>query len=128
MKMKFAILVVILLFIGTAQAGYKQTYSTTVDTVGRTAYGDAMSARSAANPNSSIGCAVLGFSSGSSSAICSATDAAGVHAYCSSSNPAIVQAAASGGSSGYYYFQWDASSLCTYVYVSNASWFGPVQP
>jgi hypothetical protein len=43
-------------------------------------------------------------------------------------SPTIIQAAASTGSRGYYYFQWDASSQCTYLYVSNASWFGPVQP
>lgn len=128
MKMKFAILAVTLLLVGTAQAGFKATYSTTVDTAGRTAYGDAMSARSAANPSSYIGCSVQGFSSGSGQAICEATNAAGVSAYCYSTNPTIVQAAASGGSSSYYYFQWDASSQCTYLYVTNVSVYGPVQP
>ena len=128
MKMKLAILAVILLFVGTAQAGFKLIYSTTVDTVGRTAYGDAMTARSSANSNSSIGCAVLGYSTGSGAALCQAVDAAGVSGYFSSSNPTIIQAAASGGSSSYYYFQWDANSQCTYLYVSNQSLFGPVQP
>jgi hypothetical protein len=128
MKMKFAILAVTLLLVGTAQAGFKSTYVTAVDTAGRTAFGDAMSARSAANPNSYIGCSVLGFSSGSGEAICEAVTATGVRASCFSTNPTIVQAAASGGSSSYYYFQWDTSSQCTYLYVSNSSVFGPMQP
>ena len=128
MKMKFAILAVTLLFIGTASAGLRSSYTTTVDTAGRTAYGDAASARSAANPSSWIGCSVQGFSSGSAQAICEATTAAGVTGYCFSTNPTIVQAAASGGPNSYYYFQWDTSSQCTYLYVTNSSIFGPLQP
>jgi hypothetical protein len=128
MKIKFAISAVILLFIGIAQAGGKLAYSTTVDTTGRLAYGDAMSARSAANPYSYIGCVLLGYSSGSGGMVCEASDAAGVQAYCYSDNPGMVQAAASGGSNGYYLFQWDASSQCTYLAVENSSKFGPVQP
>jgi hypothetical protein len=128
MKIKFAFVALALLFIGTAQAGLKNSFSTTVDTASRTAYGDAATARSAANPSSYIGCSVQGFSSGSGQAICEATNAAGVSAYCYSTNPTIVQAAASGGASSYYYFQWDASSQCTYLYVTNVSAYGPVQP
>jgi hypothetical protein len=128
MKMKSAILAVTLLLIGTAQAGLKSSYSTTVDTASRTAYGDAATARSAPNPSSYIGCSIQGFSSGSGQVICQATDATGVSAYCYSNNPTLIQAAASGGSNSYYYFQWDTSSQCTYLYVTNASNFGPLQP
>jgi hypothetical protein len=128
MKTKFGILAVTLLFIGTAQAGFKSSYTTFVDTTGRSAYGDAASARSAANPSSYIGCSIQGFSSGSGQVICEATNAAGASAACYSNNPTIIQAAASGGSSSYYYFTWDASSQCTYLYVSNASVYGPIQP
>jgi len=128
MKTKIVILALSVFVIGTAYAGRRSTYVTTVDTANRTAYGDVMSARSSAGANAFIGCTVLGFSSGSSEAICSAGDASGVTAYCYSQAPAIIQAASVSGSSTYYYFQWDASSQCTYVYASNESVYGPLQP
>ena len=128
MKMKLVTFALILLLIGTAQAGFKSTYGANVNTTTRTAYGDAMSSRSAPDVLSYIGCSVLGFSSGSGQAICEARNSAGVSAYCYSTNPTIVAAAASGGASSYYYFQWDTSSQCTYLYVSNASVYGPVTP
>jgi hypothetical protein len=128
MKMRIATFALILLFIGTAQAGLKSSYGVNVDTVGRIAYGDVMSGRSSASSFAYIGCSVLGFSSGSGEAFCEATNNAGVSAFCYSSNATIVAAAAAAGSSSYFYFQWDASSQCTYVAVSNASVFGPMQP
>ena len=128
MKMRIATFAVILLFIGTAEAGFKSTYGVNVDTTGRTAYGDVMSARSSPDTTGYIGCSVLGFSSGSGQVTCSATTSTGVNAYCYSITPTIIAAAASGGTSSYYYFQWDTSSQCTYLYVSNASMFGPKQP
>jgi hypothetical protein len=127
-KMKLVILASILLLIGTAQAGFKLPYGANVDLAGRTAWGDSMSARSSADTHAAIGCAILGYSTGSGAVLCSAVNSAGVNAYCFSSNATIIAAAASAGPSSYYYFQWDASSQCTYLYVSNESVYGPVTP
>ncbi|MCY1019253.1 hypothetical protein [Pyxidicoccus sp. MSG2] len=117
------------LLAGTAAwAGVKTVYNVGINTSTRVAYGSMGTARGSADANQYIGCAVLGFSSGSSSVTCLAQDASGVSAYCTSSNPAIVTAATSQSGDAYLYFTYDASGACTYLYVSNLSSYAPREP
>ncbi len=117
------------LLAGTAAwAGVKTIYNVGINTSTRAAYGSMGTARSSADSNQYIGCAVLGYSTGSSSVICQAQDASGVAAYCTSTNPAIVTAATSQSGDAYLYFNYDASGTCTYLYVSNVSNYAPREP
>jgi hypothetical protein len=127
-KMKLVTFALILLVVGTAQAGIKLVNGANVDVDGRTAWGDAMSARASADTHAGIGCSILGYSTGPGGVLCEAVDSTGVYAVCFSDSATIIAAAASAGPNSYYYFQWDASSQCTYLYVSNASLYGPMTP
>jgi hypothetical protein len=111
-----------------AYAGYKSIYYVGVDTTSREAYGSFGSARSSADTVQYIGCAVQGFSSGTSRVICEARNASNVSAACSSTAPAMVTAATSQSGDSYIYFTWDETGTCTYLYVSNTSNWAPRQP
>lgn len=116
------------LALGTAHAGFKVTASVELDTTARWAQGTAMSARSAPDTLSGIGCYIQGFSTGSSLVFCSARNSAGVSAGCASVAPGILQAVANAGPNSYYSFQWDQRGVCTTLLVDNSSWYGPIQP
>lgn len=117
------------LLAGTAAwAGYKSTYYVGVDTTSREAYGSFGSARASADSVQYIGCAVQGFSNGTNYVLCQARNANNVSAYCSSSEPALVNAATALSDGSYMYLNWDANGTCTYLYVSNASQWAPRQP
>ncbi len=111
--------------LGAATAGYKQTKTVVVQGANHNAWGVLASARNSANNVEYIGCNV--YSASSKSANCFAKDAAGVYMTCWTSDTGIINTAQNISADTYLYFSWDASNMCTSVYVENASQYEPKQ-
>ena len=114
-------------------AGYKIHYSVSVNTSSRTAFGSTGDARASANSTESIGCYIAQNSATSEVLFggCNATDVNGNSVYCYFPSAVVnsyAKVLAANGSNAYYFFQWDASSACTYVYSTTASDFTPLTP
>ena len=127
-RLKLAAGVIFLLAVGSAHAGFKITGSVLVDAANRHVIGNVMVTRGAPDTLSSIGCYLVGFSSGSTIALCVARNSAGVLGVRSSSAPSVIEAVGNSGPNSYYDYQWDESSMCTTVQVNNSSYSGPLQP
>ena len=107
----------------TAIAG--AVFSVPVTVSSRVAYGSLKTARDSANNREFIGCQVYGTtqSAATTYVACSASDAAGNTLYCATygAAPQLVQAALAISATSYVIINSDASSNCTYIYVSNNS-------
>jgi hypothetical protein len=116
---------------GLALAGYKATYPVTVSVAYRYAYGSMGSARNSLDGNQILNCYLqAGTSQAGASfapqATCTAEDANGNSAYCSTTEASFVDAVrmmVTGDS--YISFGWNANGVCNGIQVYNASYFEP---
>jgi hypothetical protein len=114
-----------LLAVRPAHAGYRGTYAVTINLTSHVASGSLGSARNSADALEYIGCAIYGYP-GSISAQCAAYDANANYAYCTASDPALVEAARSVSGDSWLQFQWDQTTQeCTGIVVRNQSSFEP---
>ena len=108
-------------------AGATEPQPVVIDTEGRTAQGDMVTARTADNLLEDIGCGIrvfdidpvvkLGF--------CQAREASGQIATCITENPEMVDVIASLNDASFISFSWNDSSFCTRIGVSTQSWYLP---
>ena len=93
----------------------------------RVAYGSLKTARESANNKEFIGCSVYGATPAQAAqttyVACSASDAAGNTLYCATygAAPQLVQAALAISAKSFVIINSDASSNCTYIFVTNNS-------
>lgn len=112
---------------GNAMAGFKTGQQVVINTSSRFVNADLGYVRNTADATQYIGCEV--YSSGSTpSAYCFARDVAGTYVSCFTNNASLVNVAASLKSDGYLYFQWDASSNCTFIEQLTGSYTAPKAP
>jgi hypothetical protein len=116
-----------------AYAGAKFQYPVSVNNSARVASGAVGDARTASDPRPYIGCVLIqsGSTSESLSGRCEATDANGNYGVCYFPQAAITgfsKVLAATGPNTYYYFQWDATGACTYLYTNNESYLTPLTP
>jgi hypothetical protein len=116
------------LFASTGHAGLKAADTVSIDSVNRTAFGAFGSVRNSANAVEFMYCYAYHYASGSSTAVCSARNSAGVTLTCSSTSAPIVAAADSLSGDSQLYFQADASGNCVFVRTLNSSQYPPKAP
>jgi hypothetical protein len=108
-----------------AGQGAFATVSVYSSSTGVSAYGSIADARISADNVQYIGCGILTNEDGSSIIQCYASDTAGNGAYCDASDPSQAALAAVSSVNGVsaVYFTADSSGHCTYLSVSNASYY-----
>lgn len=110
-----------------AHAGFKQ--SVPVDVGLNYAEGNVGYARNSADAKQSIGCTVYATSgAATSSAVCTAANAFGARASCTTTEPPLVSAAQSVKGDSYIHFMFDAAKKCMEIWVDNDSSFEPKKP
>lgn len=109
---------------GVAIAGSKTDYPVFVDTANRAAMGSVGSARNSADTVQSIGCDTE-VRPGLYRVSCVAVTSSRVIGSCSSTDPRMIEAVRSITDSSFIQFQWNASSVCTVLIVSNSSDMAP---
>jgi hypothetical protein len=117
----------------TAYAGLKLHNEVVVNAAGRTAHGSTGDARASADTHQVIGCFLYQNSSTAESlaGACEAVDANGNYVSCFFPSAAIsgfAKVLATTSATSYYYFQWDTTGACTYVYTNVESDFTPIAP
>lgn len=112
----------------TARAGYKVGYPVQIDTVNRSASGTLGTVRDTTDTAQYIGCNIHASSTTGATIYCTAADAQGVSAACSSSAQSLLQVLTTLQSDSHLAFKWDASGACTYISVDTSSAFTPKSP
>ncbi|XYI02308.1 hypothetical protein ACMHYB_22115 [Sorangium sp. So ce1128] len=110
---------------GNAIAGNTYHAGVFIDTVASEASGTAYAARTSSNSVERIDCEVNGYSSGTATVCCFATNAAGVFKECSSFFAGIVAAAQAISDYSAISFSWNAQGSCTSLSVHSGSRFLP---
>jgi hypothetical protein len=109
---------------GSALAGYKAGTTVTVNTTSRYFLGTVSSARNSADANQYLQAQITGTASTEYVAL-AARDASGITATCYSYAAPIIAAASTVQPDSFIEVFYDASGVCTTVYVYNASWNPP---
>ena len=130
MKNLYKCALVALAFISaSAFAGLTQPQVVVIDMAARTAMGDMVSARTAANELEFIGCGIRHLDDGAGGAFelgfCQAGDAGGQIITCATQNPGLLKAIAAMTDSSYVTFDWDESEFCTRIGNSAQSFYLP---
>lgn len=112
---------------GVVQAGQHIRYSVVIDDRSMTASGSLGTARNSSNTYERIGCSVDSFGGSDKTVICTAREASGNSAECSTSDPGIFDLAMNIDSDSYVQFGWDASSRCSRLSVRKGSQTEPKQ-
>jgi len=120
----------IALFAASAFAGEKNHITVELNTTTRTAYGSMGDARASSDSAQYIGCS-LSENGGVLTGLCEVEDSGQHTASCyipSAQLNAFAQVLATQTTAAYFYFQWNASGQCTYVYSSSESVWTPMVP
>ena len=130
MKSLFAVSVVVCAVVASlapAHAGFKQYVAVDVGT--NYAEGSVGYARNSTDTRQSIGCTVYATSGVATlSAMCSAANAFGARATCTTTEAPLVSAAQSAKGDSYIHFMFDAAKKCTEIWVDNDSSYEPKKP
>jgi len=115
------------LSLAPAHAGFKQ--SVPVEVGLNFAEGSAGYARNSADAKQSIGCTVYATSgAATASAMCTAANAFGARATCTTTEAPLVSAAQSAKGDSYIHFMFDAAKKCTEIWIDNDSSYEPKKP
>ena len=110
-----------------ARAGYKSTDYAGTDGSSY-GYGSIGDARNSGDANQYIGCDTFENSGGTMTSYCYARNSAGTSYYCYSTDPNFVATASTITESSYIDFDGPVGGVCTYIQVSNYSYFRPMTP
>jgi hypothetical protein len=119
----------LVLYGSTVFAGTKSAESVSINLAARTATGSLATARGSADANQLIGCSTRWFSAGTVNGSCFARNSAGTTTItCTFTSVTMAQAVSAIGVDGRIQFAWNASNVCTSIYVENSSNWAPKVP
>jgi|HubBroStandDraft_1064217.scaffolds.fasta_scaffold559045_1 hypothetical protein len=111
-----------------AVAGYKANYPVSISTSSRTMSGALGSIRNTSDTVQVFQCATYQGTGGSPWAYCSATDASGNNASCSTTSPNLVQQINALNGDSYVYVYWNTDGSCGQIAAYVGSDFAPKAP
>lgn len=124
MPMRIMVGIGVLMFGGTAVAGEKLVKEVTINQVSRWAFGSLGGVRNSYDTTQVLACEISARGD-SINGLCTATDANGATAFCTTTKPNMLEAIKSISDTSYVLFEWDAMLNCTAISVRNGSSYDP---
>ena len=128
MAVAVAVVGVLSLAVTKARAGYLWGSTVQINAADRSVQGTLSNVRSSQDDLQFISCAVRASAGSPAFVECYARDSTGARAYCSSTEPGMVQAGSAVKTNSHIIFRWNTNGSCAYISSETSSSFAPLQP